>query len=73
MKPWTDFLKKILTSDVDYQNACWLKKEITQKYGKNEAVSGPKECGPDPDPSGKFILVDVFVDGCFENPKPLFW
>jgi len=38
--------------DVDYQNACWLKKEITQKYGKNEAVSGPKECGPDPDPTG---------------------
>ena len=47
------FLKKFLTSDVDYRNACWLKKEITQKYGKNEAVSGPKECGPDPDPSGK--------------------
>ena len=47
------FFKKILTSDVDYRNACWLKKEITQKYGKNEAVSGPKECSPDPDPSGK--------------------
>ena len=50
---WTDFLQKFLTPDVDYQNACWLKKEITQKYGKNEAVSGPKECGPDPDPTGK--------------------
>ena len=46
-------LKKNLASDVDYRNACWLKKEITQKYGKNEAVSGPKECGPDPEPSGK--------------------
>ena len=50
---WTALYLNFLGSDVDYRNACWLKKEITQKYGKNEAVSGPKECGPDPDPSGK--------------------
>ena len=50
---WTALYLNFLGSDVDYRNACWLKKEITRKYGKNEAVSGPKECGPDPDPSGK--------------------
>ena len=26
-----------------------MKKDIVAKYGKNEAVSGPKECGVDPD------------------------
>jgi hypothetical protein len=34
-------------SDVDYRNACWLKKDIIGKYAKNEALSGPKECGSD--------------------------
>jgi len=34
--------------DADYRNACWLKKDVWQKYEKSEAVSGPKECGDDP-------------------------
>jgi hypothetical protein len=39
-------------SDVGYRNACWLKKDITGKYSKNEAISGPKKCEDNPDPGG---------------------
>jgi hypothetical protein len=35
----------ILCPDADYRNACWLKKDITDKFAKNEAISGPRECG----------------------------
>ena len=47
--------------DVDYRNACWLKKDIVHKYERNEAVSGPKECGdnPTPNPTGKFPKIRI--------------
>jgi hypothetical protein len=33
--------------DTDDRNSCWLKKDITGKFAKNEAISGPKECATD--------------------------
>jgi hypothetical protein len=35
----------VFFSDAAYRNTCWLKKDITDKVAKNEAISGPKECG----------------------------
>lgn len=35
-----------LFQDDDYKNACWLKKDVVDKYRKSEAVSGPRECIP---------------------------